>query len=111
MLYFSKSRITFVTIVTLIFIFISSSNFLKPENRLLDKKINLGLDLQGGSYLLLEIDNEPIEVQKLQNSTTTIRGYLKSKNVNFTNLRILDKSILFNITDNDIEKVKLFFFR
>jgi protein-export membrane protein SecD len=108
-LYFSKSRITFVTIVTLIFIFISSSNFLKPENRLLDKKINLGLDLQGGSYLLLEIDNEPIEVQKLQNSTTTIRGYLKSKNVNFTDLRILDKSILFNITDNDIEKVKLFF--
>jgi len=108
-LYFSKSRITLVTIITFIFIFITLSNFLKPENNFLNKKVNLGLDLQGGSYLLLEIDNGPIEIQKLQNATTLIRSYLKDKNITFTDLRMVNKSILFNITELEIEKVKLYF--
>ena len=34
---------------------------------LVDKKINLGLDLLGGSYLLLEGDTYPIVIEKLQN--------------------------------------------
>jgi len=108
-LYFSKLRITIVTLTTLLFVTIASSNFFKPESYFLDKKINLGLDLQGGSYLLLEIDNGPIETLKLQNTTTIIRNYLKDKNILFTDLRILDKSILFNINDDNIEKVELFF--
>jgi protein-export membrane protein SecD len=108
-LYFSKSRIVLVTIIISIFIFIALSNFLKPENNFLNKKINLGLDLQGGSYLLLEIDNGPIEIQKLQNATTAIRNYLKDKNIIFTDLKIFNKSILFNTNDLDIEKVKLLF--
>ena len=91
MLYFSKLRIIIVTLISLIFIFIASSNFLKFENDFLNKKINLGLDLQGGSYLLLEIDNEPIEIQKLQNTTTIIRNYLKDKKIDFTDLKILWK--------------------
>ena len=109
MLYFSKLRITLVTLTTLFFVLIAASNFLKLENSPLNKKINLGLDLQGGSYLLLEIDNGPVETQKLQNTTTIIRNYLKGKNVNFTDLRVLDKMILFNVAINDVEKVKLFF--
>ena len=109
MLYFSKLRIALVTFTTLVFVFIASSNFLKIENNFLGKKINLGLDLQGGSYLLLEIDNEPIEIQKLQNTTTVIRNYLNNKNIIFTDLKILNKSILFNISNPDIEEVKLFF--
>tara|TARA_B110001452_G_scaffold254921_1_gene246893 strand:- start:195 stop:1748 length:1554 start_codon:yes stop_codon:yes gene_type:complete len=108
-LHFSKLRIIIVTLISFILIFIASSNFLKFENEFLNKKINLGLDLQGGSYLLLEIDNEPIEIQKLQNTTTIIRNYLKDKDIDFTDLKILDKSILFNIPDKDIDQVKLFF--
>ncbi len=64
-LYFSKIRIFFVSLISLFFILVTSSNFLKFENDLFDKKINLGLDLQGGSYLLLEIDNAPLIEQKL----------------------------------------------
>ena len=94
MLYFSKLRIVLVSIVTLIFVFIALSNFVKTENNLIGKKINLGLDLQGGSYLLLEIDNDPIEIQKLQNTTTVIRNFLKSKKIEFTDLKISEKTIL-----------------
>ena len=67
MLYFSKLRIIFISLISLIFILFASSNFIETTNGFFKKKINLGLDLQGGSYLLLEIDNRPIIEQKLQN--------------------------------------------
>ena len=109
MLYFSKLRITLVALVTIFFIFITSSNFLKLDSNFFSNKINLGLDLQGGSYLLLEIDNDPLEILKLQNATTAIRNDLKSKNIKFTDLKILNKSIIFNVLMSDIEKVSSFF--
>ena len=109
MLYFSKLRIALVSFVTLFFILVALSNFQDPENSFISKRINLGLDLQGGSYLLLEIDNEPIEIQKLQNSTTFIRNFLKDKNVIFTDLRIKDKAIFFNTTEKDNKIIELFF--
>ena len=68
MLYFTKIRIILISIFTIIFVYLTLSNFIKIENDWLDKKINLGLDLQGGSYLLLEIDNQPVVTQKLQNT-------------------------------------------
>ena len=107
MLHFSKLRIFFVAIVSLVFILIASSNFIKSDNTFLAKKINLGLDLQGGSYLLLEIDNKPIELLKLQNTSTIIRNFFKNKNINFTDLKIINKSIQFNVDDKNIEKIKL----
>jgi len=108
-LYFSKLRITLVSIVALFFIIIASSNFQDSENSLISKKINLGLDLQGGSYLLLEIDNEPVVIQKLQNTTTIIRNFLKNKNIIFNDLRIQNKKIIFSVFKKDIELVETFF--
>ena len=88
MLYFSKLRIIFISLISLFFIFVASNNILSPDNRFFNKKINLGLDLQGGSYLLLEIDNTPVIEQKLQNTTTLIRTYFKDKNIKIGNLSL-----------------------
>ena len=109
MLYFSKLRIILVSLVSIFFIFIAASNFQNPEDSFISKKINLGLDLQGGSYLLLEIDNEPVEIQKLQNTTTVIRNFLKDKKITFNDLRIEDKKIIFSIPNDNIELVQSFF--
>tara|TARA_B100000035_G_scaffold171331_1_gene146135 strand:- start:2232 stop:3785 length:1554 start_codon:yes stop_codon:yes gene_type:complete len=99
-LYFSKLRIFFILIVSLFFILIASSNLFNFNNNFLDKKINLGLDLQGGSYLLLEIDNKPVIEQKLQNLTTTIRNHFKEKNIKIKNLKLLDQRISFSVEEN-----------
>ena len=110
MLYFSKIKILLVSLFTLIFVYLTLSNFIKSENNWLDKKINLGLDLQGGSYLLLEIDNQPVITQRLQNTLSVLRKYFKNKKINFTNLKIEDdKIIIFNITRDQIENVKELF--
>ena len=60
MLYFSKLRILSVIIISTFLIFVALSNFFSLDDKLFNKKINLGLDLQGGSYLLLEIDNSSL---------------------------------------------------
>ncbi len=95
MLYFSKLRILFITLFSVLFILIASSNLFEFDDNFFDKKINLGLDLQGGSYLLLEIDNEPVIEQKLQNLTTTIRNYFKEKNIKINNIKIDNQNIFF----------------
>ena len=105
MLYFSKLRILFITLFSVLFILIASSNLFKFDDNFFDKKINLGLDLQGGSYLLLEIDNEPVIEQKLQNLTTTIRNYFKEKNIKINNIKIDNQNIFFNVTNNDKQSV------
>ena len=100
MLYFSKLRIVSILLISLFFIILASSNLFKFKSSLLDKKINLGLDLQGGSYLLLEIDNTPVIEQKLQNLTTTLRNYFKDKNIKIKNLKLLDQKISFSVDEN-----------
>ena len=102
MLYFSKLRIIFISLISLIFIFFASSNLLKFSNEILNKKINLGLDLQGGSYLLLEIDNKPVIEQKLQNLSITIRNYFKEKNIRIRNIKLSDQKLSFSVNDDSL---------
>ena len=99
MLYFSKLKIISVIFVTLFFILVSLLNFLKFENDFLNKNINLGLDLQGGSYLLLEIDNTPVIEQKLQNLTISLRNFFKEKNIRLRNLKLSNQILSFSVED------------
>ena len=103
MLYFSKIKIISVLIFTLLLSYFSISNFTKFDDDFFKKNINLGLDLQGGSYLLLEIDNSPVIEQQLQNKLIQIKKFLKEKNISSKNFKIANKSILFDV-DNEIEK-------
>jgi len=104
-LYFSKIRIIFITLISFFFIIIALSNLIKFDNETLNKKINLGLDLQGGSYLLLEIDNDPVIEQKLQNLTVTIRNYFKEKNIKITNFKLLNQTLSFTSDENSREAI------
>ena len=101
MLYFSKLRILSIILFSIFFIFIASSNLFKIDDNFFNKKINLGLDLQGGSYLLLEIDNTPVIEQKLQNLTSTIKNYFKNKSIKINNIKIEDQNIFFNVEEQN----------
>ena len=108
MLYFSKIKIISIIIVTTIFVYFTASNFFKFDNNFIEKKINLGLDLQGGSYLLLEIDNKPVITQRLQNKLTSLRKYFKKENINFKNLKIINnEKISFELNQEFVENFYL----
>ena len=94
MLYFSKIKIISIIVFTIILAYFTTSNFFKFDDNFFKKKINLGLDLQGGSYLLLEIDNEPVITQRLQNKLTFLRKYFKDENIEFKNLKIVNNEII-----------------
>ena len=94
MLYFSKIRIIIIVALTIIFVYLTATNFIKFDDRYFEKKINLGLDLQGGSYLLLQIDNEPVVIQRLQNKLSSLRKYFKDENINFKNLKLINNQTI-----------------
>ena len=83
-------------------------NFQDRKEPFIDKKVNLGLDLQGGSYLLLEINSNPLIKEKIQSKVIPLKKLLKSNNLNYSNFKINEKNLSFSL--NDIEKFKLLFF-
>ena len=106
MLYFSKLKIISVLIFTIVISFFTISNFIKIDNELFKRNINLGLDLQGGSYLLLEIDNSPVIIQKLQSKLSSLKKFLKNNDIRSTNFKIIDdKKISFVVDENSKDKV------
>ena len=106
MLYFSKIKILLIVLLTIIFVYLTSSNFFKFDDAFFKNKINLGLDLQGGSYLLLEIDNSPVITQRLQNKVSSLKKFFKDENINFSNIQIINNnSISFNIAEKYINEL------
>ena len=106
MLYFSKLRIISVLIFTLVISYFAVSNFLKLDDDYFSKNIKLGLDLQGGSYLLLEIDNEPVITQKLQSKLIELKRYFKEKKLTLRNFSIEESSIIFESSNENVNKIK-----
>ncbi len=110
MLKFSKLNILTTTLLSIVVIIFTISNFTKFDDKFINKKINLGLDLQGGSYLLLRIDNDPVIIKELQNKAVSLKKTLKENNISVLNIKVSDeKKILFLINKNDIEKVNQLF--
>ncbi len=106
MLYFSKIKIITVFLITLILTYLSFSNFIKFDDNFIKNKIKLGLDLQGGSYLLLELDNQPIISQTLQNKLIEIKKLFNENSLNTKNYSINDNKIIFESDILSIERVK-----
>ena len=108
MLNFSKINIL---IIYLIFFFVaafSSLNLQNEDNQYIDKKINLGLDLQGGSYLLLEINSDTLVQEKIQDKLIPIKKLLKENNIKYSNFKINNQSLTVNI--NEVDKFDLLFY-
>ena len=61
--------------------------------------INLGLDLQGGSYLLLEVDMPGVVTERLETLRTDIRAQLRRARINFTGLDISGNSVSLKIAN------------
>ena len=110
MLKFSKINILITTLLSIIVIFFTISNFTEFEDEFVNKKINLGLDLQGGSYLLLKIDNDPVIIKELQNKAISLKNVLKENNINVLNIRVTDdKKILLSINKKNADKLNQLF--
>ena len=107
MLNFSKINVLIIYLIFLFIALFSILNFQTENDQFIKKKINLGLDLQGGSYLLLEINSESLVKEKIQSKVIPIKKLLKDNGINYNNFKINEKKLSLSI--DDIEKFDLLF--
>ena len=108
MLNFTKIKVFLIYLILLSAIFFSSLNF--KSNNIIDKKVNLGLDLQGGSYILLEIDTRPLVNQKLQSKVIPIKKLLNKNKITFQDFSITKEGIFFSVDEKQHKKLENLFF-
>ena len=109
MLSFTKVKVLLIYLILALGIFFASLNI--KNNNLIDKKVNLGLDLQGGSYILLEIDTKPLINQKLQTKVIPIKKLLNDNDIIFKDFEILPDIISLTINKEKQNKFKNIFFK
>ena len=68
------------------------------------KQINLGLDLQGGSHLLLRVDVDAVKRERLENLGETIRRDFRGKKIRFSDLNVGSDAVSLTVRDIDASK-------
>lgn len=92
MMNLSRWKVGLVLIATLLGILFSMPNLLSADQRdsiksfLPSKGLNLGLDLQGGAYLLLEVDTAALIREETSNLVEDIRTRFREKGIQFSGL-------------------------
>ena len=109
MLSFTKIKVFSIYLILIIGIFFATLNF--EKNNIIDKKVNLGLDLQGGSYILLEIDTKPLINQKLQTKVIPLKKLLNKNNIDFKEFIISSDIISLKIDKEKQNKFKNIFLK
>ena len=110
MLNFTKIKTISIYLIFLFLSFFAFLNIFSEDILPFKKKVNLGLDLQGGSYLLLEIDTKPLVKERLQDKVVEIKKFLKNNNFDYNSFKIKDDTINFNIENDNEKKFQNLFF-
>tara|TARA_Y100001970_G_C14219107_1_gene851511 strand:+ start:389 stop:1939 length:1551 start_codon:yes stop_codon:yes gene_type:complete len=101
--------------ILVIFIIITGVIFSIPSiiynensnNWFLNNKINLGLDLQGGSYLLLEVQSDVLYKEELDNINDTIRIISRDFQSNILDIQTKEDQITFRFSNSsNLEKIR-----
>jgi preprotein translocase subunit SecD len=105
MVYFSSWKIVLVLIVCALAVVFAAPNLLSREQAeslpswLPHKQINLGLDLQGGSHLMLEVDTDTVIGERLESLVDAIRVELRKARIRYQGLGAEGVAVHVTITD------------
>ena len=99
MLYFSRFKIIMITMALLIGIIFAAPNLLNEKAReslpgfMPSETINLGLDLQGGAHMLLQVDVDDVMNRVLTNEMSGAKAKLREARILTSNLAQDGKAI------------------
>jgi preprotein translocase subunit SecD len=105
MMMLSRWKVVLVALAALFGVLFTLPNMLEPAARsalpgfLPQKALNLGLDLQGGSYLLYSVDTQALRNERLTNLTEDVRKTLSDEKIGFTDLGQVSGALSVRITD------------
>ena len=105
MLYFSRWKTILIWLVVAVSVLVALPNAFSDEELasfpgwLPAKKVTLGLDLQGGSHIMLKLERDDIVKERLQTTLDDVRNYLRTAGVRYTGLSGTGQSAQVRITD------------
>ena len=105
MLYFANWKVILICAVCAAAVLLSIPNLFTAERlaRLPDwvpkRQVALGLDLRGGSYLLLEVDVAAAERERLNSVEESVRNALREARIGYTGLDVAGKAVVFTLGD------------
>ena len=106
MLHFSKLKIfSIIFVVILGILFFLPNLFTSNLSFLPKKKIVLGLDLQGGSYLLLEVNSKPLFKDKLEAKSFELKKKLRMERINYESFETTESIISFQLNLDNKENI------
>ena len=107
MLNFSKTKIFLVLSACVLAVFFSLPNFIDfDKDSKFNNKLSLGLDLQGGSHLLLEVDFDYYLHEQINILKNEIKDQFRKERIRaLPKIRENDISF-FSVDDQDIAKIK-----
>jgi protein-export membrane protein SecD len=106
MLYFSRWLVGLIVVVCAIAVLLALPNafaertLARLPNWLPHQQISLGLDLRGGSYLLLEVDMSAVVKERLENVVDSMRADLRAAHLGYTGLEATATEVSFTLTDS-----------
>src|SRR6516165_10137610 len=107
MLYFENWKIALICAICALGVLLSLPNLFSPSvlaqfpNWLPHKQVALGLDLRGGSYLLLEVDVAAAQRERLNSLIDNVRNALRDGNIGYTGLNVEGDAITFTLREPD----------
>ena len=116
MLYFTRWKATAIMLTAFVVCLFAVPNFL-PEKMVqgwpkwAQRHVVLGLDLQGGSHILLEVDSNAVRKEKLEALRDDVRRVLRDARVGYTGLVVRGNSVEVRIRegsnfDQAVEKLR-----
>jgi preprotein translocase subunit SecD len=107
MLYFENWKIALICAVCALGVLLSLPNLVsqsllaKLPGIVPHKQVALGLDLRGGSYLLLQVDVAAAQRERFNSLVDNVRNALRDANIGYTGLDVQDDAIIFTIREPD----------
>ena len=104
MLYFTRWKATAIILTAFVICLFAIPNFL-PEKMVqswpkwAQRHVVLGLDLQGGSHILLEVDTNAVRKEKLEAVRDDVRRVLRDARVGYTGLVVRGNSVEVHIRE------------
>lgn len=93
MMYYSRTKLALVIATCFIGLLLCLPNFIKhPSFKIPWHQIHLGLDLKGGSYLLMQVDVDTISKNRLQTLSDNVRQTLISKNLGYRDIHSIPQN-------------------
>src|SRR3981189_1232552 len=109
MLYFTRWKALAIILTALVVCLCALPNFF-PEAQIktwpawAQRRLVLGLDLQGGSYLRLEVDSNYVKKEKLDQIRDDVRRTLRDAKIGYSGLNVRNDSVEVRITkDTDLQ--------